>query len=507
MNHMRKILELIQKHEVYVFILLGILFLRIPNLFEPYWYGDEAIYLTLGTGLRHGLLLYRDIIDHKTPLIYLLAMTPSVFWFKLLFMGWMAGTFTAFYVIVKRLIHHPWARAISLLAFALLTTLPWFEGHIANGELFLMGFTLMGIAFFVRSPLYTSFELHHKTFDRCYLSMFITGIFFSLGILTKVPAIFDAAAVATVFGFLFLSSMKPKTFLQLLLHGSALLAGIAVPVVLSIAFFALHNATEYYAQFGWLYNFRYSNSYSVPVEHPILKFLFSMNGKTLVVAGAGLLTIVLQKVLRPTYRFVFMWFMFSLFATLISSRPYPHYFIQIIPPLALLVGLLFTKWKIIEKALGITVIAMWISSMLLIQTGLYGVSEYYSNFFEYITKKVSLQQYRQRFNPLMDDTYAVATYIKQTTSPNDRLFIWGTNPMLYALSQRVPAGRFTVSFHIKDFDAYDETIASILKTKPPIMVIMKDEDGKFDAFYAELREAYAFVADYQHMTVYRRILK
>lgn len=504
---MRKILELIRNNEVYVFILLGILFLRIPNLFEPYWYGDEAIYLTVGTGLRHGLLLYRDIIDHKTPLIYLLAMTPSVFWFKLLFMGWMAGTFTAFYVIAKKFITNGWARALSLLIFALLTTLPWFEGHVANGELFLMGFMLVGLAYFVRSPLYTAFEHHHKTFDRCYLPMFITGIFFSLGILTKVPAIFDAAAVAIVFGFVFLSHMKPKMFIQLLMHGLALLAGIAIPVALSVAFFALNNATDYYAQFGWLYNFRYSNSFSVPVEHPILKFLFTMTGKAFVVAVAGVVVVLLQKVLRPTYRFVFMWCVLALFATLISSRPYPHYFIQMIPPVALLAGLLFTKWKLVEKVLGIAVIAVWIWSMFLIQVGVYGVSEYYSNFFDYITKKVTLQQYRQRFNYLMDDTYAVATYLKQTTMPTDRLFIWGTNPMLYALSQRVPAGRFTVSFHIKDFDAYEETIDSIRKTKPPVMVVMKDEDGKFDAFYSELRDSYAFVADYQYMTVYRRVLK
>lgn len=504
---MRKVLDLIRKHELYVFILLGIIFLRIPNLFEPYWYGDEAIYLTLGTGLRHGLLLYRDIIDHKTPIIYLLAMTPSVFWFKLLFMGWMAGTFTAFYAIAKRLMTNTWAQAVSLILFALLTTLPWFEGHIANGELFLMGFILTGMAFFVHSPLYTAFEHHHKTFDRCHLLMFATGVCFSLGILTKVPAIFDAAAVATVFGFVFLSSLKPKTFVQLLTHGLALLAGIATPIVLSIAFFTLNNATQYYAQFGWLYNFRYSNSFSVPVENPILKFLFGMTGKALVIAGSGVVVILLQKVLRPTYRFIFMWFMFALFATLISSRPYPHYFIQILPPLALLVGLLLTKWKIIEKFLGIGVIAVWIWAMLLIRTGMYGVSEYYSNFFEYMTKKVSLQQYRQRFNYLMDDTYAVATYIKQTTNPNDRIFIWGTNPMLYALSQRVPAGRFTVSFHIKDFDAYDETLASIQKTKPPIVVVMKDEDGKFDGFYSELHASYVFVADYQYMSVYRRVMK
>jgi len=504
---MRKLLALIQRHEVYVFILIGIVLLRIPNLFEPYWYGDEAIYLTVGVGLRHGLLLYRDIIDHKTPIIYLLAMMPSVFWFKFLFLGWMMGTFTAFYVVAKKLIEHPWARAIALTLFAVFTTLPWFEGHIANGELFLMGFMLTGLAIFVRSPLYEAFTHKHKTFETCYVHMFFTGVFFALGILTKVPAVFDAIAVAPVFGFLLLSSMKRKAFLHLFLHGLVFLVGLFTPIALSIAFFALNNATQYYAEFGWLYNFRYSSAFRVPIDHPLAQFVFSMNGKALIVVVTGILTLLLQKVLRPQFRFIFLWSMCALFATLISSRPYPHYFIQMLPPAALLVGLFFSTWHIAEKILTVGVFTAWITSMILLQTGLYGVSEYYTNFFNMVTKKVSMQQYRKKFNTLMDDTYAVASYVKRTTSSNDRMFIWGTNPMLYALAQRVPAGRFTVSFHIKDFDAYDETIASIQRTKPPIIVVMKDEDGRFDAFYAELSNAYAFVADYPHMTVYRKVVK
>ncbi|MBD3279784.1 MAG: hypothetical protein GF390_03690, partial [Candidatus Pacebacteria bacterium] len=33
-------------------LLSVIAILRLPNFFEPYWYGDEAIYLTIGNALR-----------------------------------------------------------------------------------------------------------------------------------------------------------------------------------------------------------------------------------------------------------------------------------------------------------------------------------------------------------------------------------------------------------------------------------------------------------------------
>jgi MFS superfamily sulfate permease-like transporter len=69
--------------------LLGILalifILRIPSFFEPYYYGDEMVYLTLGQGVRQGLTLYKDIHDNKPPLLYLTAaVAGNLFWFKVI---------------------------------------------------------------------------------------------------------------------------------------------------------------------------------------------------------------------------------------------------------------------------------------------------------------------------------------------------------------------------------------------------------------------------------------
>ena len=115
-------------------VLLGIA-LRIPSLFEPYWYGDEAIYLTLGEGIRQGLLLYRDIFDHKPPLIYLLAaIAGSVFWFKFILLVWNTVAIILFWKLAKNF--------LAALLFVLVTSLPLLEGNIANAELFILGPTL-----------------------------------------------------------------------------------------------------------------------------------------------------------------------------------------------------------------------------------------------------------------------------------------------------------------------------------------------------------------------------
>ena len=79
--------------------------LRLPSLFEPYWYGDEGIYLTIGQALRHGLLLFQQIHDNKPPtLYYLAALAHTVFGFRLLLFLVMIPTVYVFYLLSKKIL-------------------------------------------------------------------------------------------------------------------------------------------------------------------------------------------------------------------------------------------------------------------------------------------------------------------------------------------------------------------------------------------------------------------
>jgi len=236
-------------------------------------------------------------------------------------------------------------------------------------------------------------------------------------------------------------------------------------------------------------------------------FIYGMKGKLLILAASLLAMLVLTKRVRPAFQLIFIWSMLTLFATLLSSRPYPHYWLQTFPPLSLLLGYLFTRSKHIEKAFAIIPVAMLIATLFIFHVGIYGTGGYYKNFLEFATKKISTDEYRQRFNSLMHDTYTTAEYIKKTTTPTDRLFIWGDDPMLYALADRLPVGRFTVAFHIKDFKAYDETFNAFTKYMPPVVVVMNDEKGEFNEFYAILAKKYVLIQTDPTMKIYHRVGK
>lgn len=498
-------------HEPIFFLLVFTFFLRVPNLFEPYWYGDEAIYLTLGNALKSGLLLYRDIIDHKTPVIYLLATVPSEFWFKMLLLIWSLFSVGLFYAIIQKMVKSKTATAIATLVFILLTTLPAFEGNVANGELFLMGFILAGLYLFTRTSAWSAFAEQKQSFAADHLPLFASGVFLSLAVLTKVPAVFDIAGIATAAVFLLQKHPTMKSFKTISVSALTIAAGFAFPILMMIIYFAAHDATSELLQFALLYNFRYSQSFSLPFQHPTLLFVFSMKGKLLLLSFIGLMMVLLHNVLKPTVRWVIIWFALAMFSTLLSSRPYPHYFIQTLLPLSLFAGLACdsmvrgkTRRRFLPPFLFILSGGILVGTIVLLKAGLYPTFSYYTTFFKFATKQISLETYRESFDPLMRDTYAAAEYIGRTTASKDRIFIWGTDPMLYALSRRNPAGRFTVSFHIKDFDAYGETMDAIRKTEPPWIVVMDSEDGEFPELYTYIQAHYIPATRYPSMTLYRR---
>ena len=161
--------------------LMAIVFiLRIPSFFEPYYYGDEMVYLTLGQGVRQGLTLYKDIHDNKPPLLYLTAAAAgNLFWFKIILAFWNLITIVVFYKLAKLLFDkNEKAQKIATWIFGLLTTLPLLEGLTANSELFMIVFTILALLILLKEKVRSK-------------HVFLAGILFGIGALYKIPAAFD----------------------------------------------------------------------------------------------------------------------------------------------------------------------------------------------------------------------------------------------------------------------------------------------------------------------------
>lgn len=506
--------RLIERHEEYVVLACIVLLLRVPSFFEPYWYGDEAIYLTIGNAIRSGLMLYRDIVDHKTPLIYFFAATGSQTLFKFLFAAWMTVCSMAFLWILNKL---KFVRSIAwtfTAIFVLLTTLPLLEGHIANGELFVMGFVLLGIwvllqTHLAKGALLERFrETEPSSYNLDYFKMFLVGLLFGGAVLTKVPAVFDLAFPGGVIIVGLVSALLKKTWnvaWRYVVSGALILFGVILTVSLSAALFWLAGSLQPYIEFGWTYNFRYTQAFQVESTWPMVTWLFSGTGKLVLLGISGLMLLLPHSIVSKKLKPFLFWLGAAMYAALLSNRAYPHYFLQIIPPFLFVIAWWVRRKHLPEISVSAVLMAYLVLAVITLQLRPYPVFGYYVNFGQYITGFKTEQQYRSWFNPLMTDTYAFAENIRETTNPSDRIFIWGTNPMLYALSNRNPAGRFTVSFHIKDFNAKDESLAAVREHKVPVIVMMHDESDPFPELQLELQQQYVLTNISPTMSMYRRI--
>ena len=177
MKKIRAFFEKIYLPNWLVILLFVSLILRIPSFFEPYYYGDEMIYLTLGHGIRQGVPLYSGLYDNKPPILYLIAaLAGNLVWFKILLA--VAATISAvfFAKIVECLFtNNTKIQKIATIVFTLLITLPLLEGNTANAENFMMAFSLPALYLLLANKLKPK-------------GLLFSGFLFGVSCLTKVPA-------------------------------------------------------------------------------------------------------------------------------------------------------------------------------------------------------------------------------------------------------------------------------------------------------------------------------
>lgn len=457
----------------WLLILLFFTFLlRLPSLFEPFTYGDEGIYLTLGQAIRKGLVLYRDIHDNKPPMIYLMAaLTGNFSLYRIYYFCWSFITLLVFWQLAKLLLDkNKKGIILSTALFAVLTSLPFLEGNIANAENFMI-LPIMAGFYLVIEHL----NFLNKKNGLIYFWWFLSGILFSLATLFKIPALFDFAAAFLLIMF-FIERKNYRNLISFLLIN---LSGFLLPIIISFVYFYLKGSLGQYFTAAFAQNLPYLSSWSDKTK--------SSGGlPVLLLTRAGIVFLIttlffcFRKKISFPVKILTIWFIFSLFAALLSSRPYPHYLIQVLPSFCLSFGLLLGKKKQFKaKIIPIIFSAILIFSFISFNFWYYPSWPYYKNFYQYALRLKTKDNYLNYFSPQAQTIYETANFIKNHTAIQQKIFIWGNQPSIYALANRLPVGRYTVSYHIIDFNAYQETMKNLLTSPPRWIIVTQDEQKSF----------------------------
>ena len=116
-----------------------------------------------------------------------------------------------------------------------------------------------------------------------------------------------------------------------------------------------------------------------------------------------------------------------------------------------------------------------------------------------------------------------AYYLERRTSPEDRLYVWGYDPLIYLLAQRASSSRFIYSFPLMSDWAprtWQEDFIAELQSRPPVYFVVQRyegarwitghtvDSGDYIAWFPELNRwlarNYSLEAEIEDYLIYRR---
>jgi hypothetical protein len=475
---------------VWLFVLLlAVIIFRIPSFFEPYSYGDETIYLTLGQGIRNGLTLYKDLHDNKPPLLYITAaVAGNLFWFKGILLLTNLFGITLFYKFSEKLFPKiKYFPEISTVIFSVLTTLPFFEGNTVNAEN-LMIFPTLGAFYII---LFKS---------RNYKNIFLAGLLFSISSLYKIPAIFDFPAVI----FLWLISMKftKKNVIKLCKDSTVLLLGIATPIMLTFIYYLLKGAFSEYLIAAYLQNFGYLSSWRPNSQ----KDPFLVKNAPLLIRGGLVITtnlflFIIRKKVDKKYLLLVSWLSLSIFGITLSERPYPHYLLQATAPVSFLFALMFSSISLLQ-VYAVFPLAIFFLVPLFYGFWHYRSINYYTNFANLAVGNITKEKYIDSFGGRTKMNYEIAGIVDLLTKPSDKIFIWEDSAQIYALSKRLPPFKYITGYHINDFSSI-ESVISTLDEKPPKVIVIFHESNPQPPLSTFIKNNYLLYKDTKDYQIWK----
>ncbi len=475
-------------------------FLRLPYYQYDFIFVDEAWWANGANILNQGGQLYRDIALDKNP---------PIFWFCALLFKLFGVHMTSIHVGSLLLV---WATSILVFVIGIR-----FFSKSAGGAAALI-YAAASTTYYIQRIIGMNTETLMVVFSSaaalCYMKgllcktrycFLFAGLFACFAFLTK-PVSVTETVLLCIFPFFTRGRWLDKMRLVL-----ATLSGFALGTCLFFGYMRREGILELWWDQAIVYGFRYisrvgAEAFAVKSIRVAIAFGFIFLWLFLLVGYS-------RKVRNENsraYAFVFSWLLSAFAGVIIGRRYYANYFIQVMPPLALLGGIgLSHLWRNRHQESLCTIRRFCCAAFMI--SFLWFHSRTIANW-------VSLafpQVHRIARWDMWDDNrrnHEIAAYLKDKSSPKDRLFVWGANPQLFFLTQR-PMATIWSDFDIADDvppraaePAIQARTAKLLSQAKPLYIVDVQKVARIDAyphFRALVTELYDFESRLPGARLYR----
>lgn len=440
---------------------------------------DSGFYLYIGDQLLHGKTLYRDVWDHKPPAIYYLNALAlwigkgsrwGVWLVEFIFL------FTAVcfsYISLNRL----WGTSAALAGTSL--WLYGLESTLQGGNLteeYPLALHFISLFLFIRLLEQPA----HRLFQ------------FLLGVMLAATFLFrpNIAAIQILMGFvLLIAAWMQKRYKDILPLLTRVGIGAALPILFVAGYFGAKGLFKDLIDAAFTYNFAYSQT---PLNEGsrIAAGFNILEGAAWIALGGYLSAIWLFK--KDAHnRFVCLYLLLGtpllIYVNDPAKRFYPHYFMSLLPFLALLGAAL---WRLIQ-----TKVFSNIRLSSVYQLGGYFLLLAAAMLYFFQTDRAqgyinAVVGYRTDEKWMVERRSPVAAYVRSHTQPDDLVLFWGAYPSENFLSRRDAPTRALFYPLYVDSDVstkLNDQFLHDLIANPPVLIVDMSDPLEFPSLDGEKR--------------------
>jgi hypothetical protein len=270
--------------------------------------------------------------------------------------------------------------------------------------------------------------------------MFLSGALVGVAALIRQPSAVNLGVmlVCLAYGWLIL---RAQSFARVLAAASGILIGFVAVIAALAWYYQLQGNLHDAYLWAWAFAIRYVESETTLGY--VLQRLVTVHLAVILLSGLlwffgmcqgfeTLRSFWRNRAVSPGAILLILWFGLTYLAIFVGWRFPGHYHLAVLPPLSILAGQAFSRF-VAEQRRSPQPRWRWI------RTGIIGAAALPAIAFLIVAFVVRTQIFH--FLPTVQQ-------IVKETSPNDRIFVWGSSPQFYSFSGRRMATRFVSCTHL-----------------------------------------------------------
>ena len=470
-----------------VIILIAIIMTMCNYIFinkDGYLYTDVAVWTNISKGMEQGKIIYKDMFDHKGPILYFFYYFVFIISKQLgiWLLDFICNTITIFmiYFISKLVLKDKWKIFIVIAVNMLFMMNLCFENPCV--ESIALPFTL--IAFYAGLKLI----IHSKLFKK--KEAILTSICFAIVLLLR-PNLLLLWVLLYI--YIFIKLVKENKIRQLLEIMIYSIVGVSVILIPVLIYIIKNNAFNDFINSYLMLNLKYTSNKEFNIIFVIEYYIFNTHFIIIIIGAIYMVLFnIINKLKEKEIKFLkfsALYFIIAFYLVIMPQRCYEHYAFSMIPtfimPLAIAIKYIKSKK---------------ISNTILLILGCACIIENFNvqnNKFSFYNKMSDLQEYLEHEINL--------------NKKEDNILVFGNCTQMYLMINRQYDGKYFYQIPIgNQSEEYANEILKDIKRSSPVLII--DDKGlktqqKLTDFEQEIKK----ILDEEYFSrddlIYERIYK